>query len=682
MVWQRIFKRGDWIRSILTLASIYMYASDHYILFVALLFFLQDTLISTYPAYIRIGPAKYVSSTVPEFHYSLSTFMWHFIRPKLWQFGFYLIGSVIMTQSTAIISIAFGNILDRLAPAAAARQPFGWSAGMPELLGYLGLGLVLGGLYIVSCLYSARLIPYFAASVRGYFFNYILGHSYYYFSQSLSGDIVTKINSITSGCIKILQYFISDLIPAVIFVISAMTIQGQFGVSLLCWLVVHLTIYAIRFNSYTQIALDNAKKHTALMGVVSDILTNMFAVKVMYSAKFEKKYFDKFQYFDISSYRQMRMYDKMTSIYLDTFGYTIFYSLIFIYQIMTTYLQGAITLGGALSTFNVLRSVAYNIWGSTDALGEIATEISRCKDALKILCIPHGIIDRNPHIPLLDGGEANGQIEFNNVSFCYSKTKDMDSEDANQSYLFTNLSFRILNNTRVALVGSSGSGKSTVIALMMRLFDPIQGSIYINGQDISKVSKESLRNAISFIPQKQFLFHRAIFENIGYGCPKVREELLSNDPRVDIKFRDLTENSQSAIVEAAQKSHSHDFIINLDRGYDAIYGTEIGLSGGQCQRLMIARALINKETKFLILDEATSALDPETEKYIKGSIDLLSENRTVVVVAHKLNTIKDFDRIIVFEKGSIIEDGTHEALMQTNGKYYQMYQAQTKEACI
>jgi len=208
----------------------------------------------------------------------------------------------------------------------------------------------------------------------------------------------------------------------------------------------------------------------------------------------------------------------------------------------------------------------------------------------------------------------------------------------------------------VALVGSSGAGKTTLIKLILRMFDIQKGKILIDGQDISKVTQESLRQSVSLVPQDPILFHRSLMENIRYGKPNATNKEL---------FR------------ASKLAHCDEFISRLEKGYDTFVGERgIKLSGGERQRVAIARAIL-RDAPILIMDEATSSLDSESEKFIQDSLDKLMKEKTVIVVAHRLSTIKKVDRIVVIDKKKIVEDGTHKSLIELkNGIYKKLWDIQ------
>ena len=222
--------------------------------------------------------------------------------------------------------------------------------------------------------------------------------------------------------------------------------------------------------------------------------------------------------------------------------------------------------------------------------------------------------------------------------------------------MLKNLSFRVESGERVGIVGLSGAGKTTLVNLMMRLYEPTDGAIYIDGQDIKSITQKSLRDNISFIPQETTMFNRTIRENIKYG---------------------RTSATNKEILRAAHEASAEDFILSAPQKYETYIGDRgIKLSGGQRQRIAIARAFL-KDAPILILDEATSALDSETENTIQKSFAKLSNGRTTVVIAHRLSTLRNMDRLIVLDHGKIVESGTHKALLRKNGIYAKLWKMQS-----
>ena len=243
---------------------------------------------------------------------------------------------------------------------------------------------------------------------------------------------------------------------------------------------------------------------------------------------------------------------------------------------------------------------------------------------------------------------TDGHISFENVTFGYNKSR----------LIIQNVSIEINSRETIAIVGPSGSGKSTIGRLLFRFYDAQQGSIKIDGQDIRDVTQESLHRSIGVVPQDTVLFNDTIYYNIAYG---------------------LDNASQAAVEKAAKDAQIHDFILSLPDGYETTVGERgLKLSGGEKQRVGIARTLL-KNPPILLLDEATSALDTETEREIREALTNASEGRSVLTIAHRLSTIADADRIIVLENGSIVEIGTHEALLRKRGRYYSLWTKQLTE---
>lgn len=281
-------------------------------------------------------------------------------------------------------------------------------------------------------------------------------------------------------------------------------------------------------------------------------------------------------------------------------------------------------------------------WWTLEQVDELNKLVGKCKQSLTNLFVPLGIKDVN-NASLLN--VTQGEIIFSKVKFHYKGTEP----------LFQNKSVKIDAGQKVGLVGYSGSGKTTFVNLILRLYDITDGRILIDGQDIKDVTQDSLREAIAMIPQDPSLFHRTLMENIRYGREKATDE---------------------EVIDAAKRAHAHDFIMKLPMNYASLVGERgIKLSGGQRQRVAIARAIL-KNAPILILDEATSQLDSITELEIQESLWELMQDKTTIVIAHRLSTLLHMDRILVFDEGKIIQDGTHEALLVEEGLYKNLWEAQ------
>jgi ATP-binding cassette subfamily B protein len=273
---------------------------------------------------------------------------------------------------------------------------------------------------------------------------------------------------------------------------------------------------------------------------------------------------------------------------------------------------------------------------------ELFEYIGNIANGVETIIQAHEIVDSPNAVPLKI---SQGRIEFRNVCFSYDENKTV----------FDNLNVVIESGQRVGLVGFSGSGKSTFVSLILRSFEPQSGQILIDGMDIQQVLIDSLHEQVSLIPQDPSLFHRSLKENIGYGRLEADDE---------------------AIAEAARLAHADEFIALMPEGYDALVGERgVKLSGGQRQRIAIARVML-KDAPILLLDEATSSLDSVTEKAIQENLDRVMGRKTVIAIAHRLSTIAHLDRILVFDKGRIVEDGEHEQLLALQGFYYRLWTMQ------
>ena len=304
--------------------------------------------------------------------------------------------------------------------------------------------------------------------------------------------------------------------------------------------------------------------------------------------------------------------------------------------------KNAVTVGDAVLILTLTNTLIRHMLVAANQSASFSEEIGACKQALSIISSKCSI-NASPKESTLH--VSNGKIDFNHVHFEYSKGQN----------LIVNKSVTLHAGQKVGLVGPSGGGKTTFVNLILRTFDVDSGHILIDGQNIKNVTYQSLRSQISTVPQDTHLFHRSIMENIRYG-------------RLDASNLD--------VVESAKKAHCHKFISQMKDGYETLVGERgVKLSGGQRQRIAIARAIL-KDAPILILDEATSSLDSSTEHDIQKGLSLLMNDRTTIVISHRLSTLRHMDRFLVFKEGKIIEDGTHDQLIQADGQYKRLWDIQ------
>ena len=312
------------------------------------------------------------------------------------------------------------------------------------------------------------------------------------------------------------------------------------------------------------------------------------------------------------------------------------------YFLINLYGKGAISIGDFALILSLSTEVAHVTWYTATQVDELNKAVGKCRQSLTSLIVPREITDELGARNLI---VTKGQIVFDAVSFKYQGTSE----------IFQGTSVTIQGGQKVGLVGYSGGGKTTFVNLILRMHDVTGGQILIDGQNIRTVTQESLRSNIAMIPQDPSLFHRTLLENIRYG---------------------RIEATNEQVIEAAQKAHAHEFIMRLPQGYKSPVGERgVKLSGGQRQRVAIARATL-KNAPILMLDEATSQLDSITEREVQESLWELMEHKTVLVIAHRLSTLMHMDRILVFDKGNIVRDGSHAELLEQDGLYKTLWSAQ------
>jgi ATP-binding cassette subfamily B protein len=277
-------------------------------------------------------------------------------------------------------------------------------------------------------------------------------------------------------------------------------------------------------------------------------------------------------------------------------------------------------------------------------VANLQRSVNEMEDLVEMHVLPLGVADRPGAGPIHIG---KGEVVFDRITFCYS---------AHAQPLFHDFTLRIEAGERVGLVGHSGSGKTTFVKLLQRLYDLNDGRILIDGQEIARAAQVSLRAQLALVPQEPLLFHRSLAENIAYARP---------------------EATMAEIERAAQLANAHDFIIRQPKGYATLVGERgVKLSGGERQRVALARAFL-ADAPILILDEATSSLDSESEALIQEAMQRLIVGRTAIVIAHRLSTVRMLDRILVFEEGRVVEEGTHDALVRrTEGTYKRLFERQ------
>ena len=579
--------------------------------------------------------------TIPK---TLFAFIWHFIKQQKTLFficQFCLLG---FAFEQTLWPYLFSMFVDTISSYTGDKADSWGVLYKPVMLG-LGFWFLLEITYRVSGFIVAYIIPKMEASIRMEMFDYVQRHSYTYFSNNFAGNLANKLSDMPQSISHILELVMRVFIPVfVAFVISAALfsfLQPIFGIVLFVWFTLHMSIsfaFAGKCDEYSNI---HSQARSTLVGKIVDSLTNNINVKLFSRYSYENAFISKYQQDEMVKHRKSLKYIESVRLLLGI--NTVLGAFVGLLGLMVyEWQQGRLTTGDVVFVFNTCWNITMLAWIAGLELPNLYREIGICRQALSIIQDPHDIVDA-PQAPSLDVNR--GEIVFDQVSFQYNK----------DNRLFENKSLKIKAGENIGLVGFSGSGKTTFVNLILRHFDINAGKILIDGQEISSVSQDSLHKQIAMIPQDAFLFHRTLMENIRYG-------------KLDA--------SDEEVIEASKKAHCHEFVMSMPEGYQTLVGERgVKLSGGQRQRIAIARAIL-KNAPILILDEATSALDSVTEKYIKESLSELIKGRTTIVIAHRLSTLLDVDRILVFKSGKIVEEGTHAGLLDNNGHYAMLWNMQ------
>jgi ATP-binding cassette subfamily B protein len=408
---------------------------------------------------------------------------------------------------------------------------------------------------------------------------------------------------------------------------------------IIVWVAIYIAISLSFGRNFQNFSMVRSSKLNVLNGKIADVIGNIGNVRLFSRYKFEEKYLGKYQSEEQEAYRKSLIYNSYMECWLGLANVIFLFAMvggaIYLYQ------EGKITLGDValVLSYHSLLSLVWYIGMELIVFYEI---LGSCNEALSLLREPYSIVDKEDASNLK---VSEGKIEFRQVVFNYSS----------KNKIFNNESVLIPGRQKVGLVGFSGSGKTTFVNLLLRYFDVKSGAILIDNQDIKDVTQSSLREAIAVIPQEPTLFHRSLIENIRYGKLEATDE---------------------EVIRAAQLAHAHEFIENLPESYQTLVGERgTKLSGGQRQRIAIARAIL-KNAPILVLDEATSALDSITEGKIQESLHSLMADKTVIVIAHRLSTLLNMDRILVFNNGVIVEEGSHEELLAREGIYTSLWNMQ------
>lgn len=517
-----------------------------------------------------------------------------------------------------------------------------------QLLGVVGiLTLIYLTEWVVRRLQDVAMMHFESRVMSDLFsnsFRYLLGHSYNFFISHFAGSLTHRVSKFARAFEIMFDAIALQFFPTLLFVTGAVVvlfIQNRvLGTALGIWAILFIVFQLYVAKLRQPVRAERSDADTKITASIADSISNHSTIVLFAGEEHEIGLFKRvvavWQKVTLKSWLADNMIWSGIGLFMIVieigllYGATVFWG------------KGLLTVGDfvliqayLLTTFDRLISINRDLRRFFDAFADSS-------EMAYVLELPHGVPDVAGAQPLQ---VSDGLIEFRDVDFAFTPGKPV----------LADFNLTIAGGERVALVGPSGAGKSTVTKLLLRFFDITSGTIEIDGQDISRVTQDSLRERVSYVPQEPILFHRSLMENIRYGK------------------RTATD---AEVRHAAKLAHCHEFISTLPHGYDTYVGERgVKLSGGERQRVAIARAIL-KDSPILVLDEATSSLDSESESLIQKALDVLMQGKTVIVIAHRLSTIMKMDRILVIQQGKIASEGTHAQLLHSGGLYQKLWDIQ------
>ena len=596
-----------------------------------------ERLVSAYPEGAPLSPPR-----------RFFPFMWECtegVRPIL-------LAMTIFTAAIGVFEAMLFSMLGRVVDWLAEVQPSQlWTERRGSLL--LLIGIIAASPLIVALqtlLKQQSLAANFPMRLRWKFHRLLLSQSLGFYQDEFAGRIATRVMQ-TALAVRDTWLIVAEiLVFVVIYFVTMLAVIGSFDVWVLAPFCAWVALYIVALWYFVprlgRVATRQADARSLMTGRITDAYTNIATVKLFSHTNREAGYArSAMQEFIKTVYGQMRLVSAFEvvnhllsmGLVASTAGTTLW-----------LWTQGSVGVGAvAAATAMALRLNGLSHWIMWE-FASLFEHIGTVQDGITTLSQPHKVVDREDAAPL---AVTRGEIRFEHVGFAYG----------GERRVLDDFTLTISPGEKIGLVGRSGAGKSTVVNLLLRFYDVEQSHIVIDGQDIAGVRQDSLREHIGMVTQDTSLLHRSVRDNLLYGRPDATDDQM---------------------LAAAQRAEAHEFIEALSdpkgrRAYDAHVGERgVKLSGGQRQRVAIARVML-KDAPILLLDEATSALDSEVEAAIQQSLYRLMEGKTVVAIAHRLSTIAAMDRLIVMDKGRIVEEGDHRALLARGGLYARLWEHQS-----
>jgi ATP-binding cassette subfamily B protein len=577
-----------------------------------------------------------------DMHKSLLKFVLHFLKPyKWWVIAFVMCASI--SGSWDIINaLLLKSIINTV-----AENPLNSNIGTlllwPAvffLINFQVHDLTWRGITFVNY----HIQPAIKNDISTYTFKYMCKQSHQYFQDNFAGQIASNINILASNIEKAANEISMHILRGIVVVIGSLIamylVNPLFGIALFIWTSIFCIVSLIYSKRIMNLSDNYAESESKVSGVVVDAISNAQSIRLFAQTDYEVSHLTKSLLILKTRFKNKLWYELKLTL-LQGISLTLLLGFM-LYTLTRLRASGLVSVGDFALIISLTIDVGWTVWWVTEQVNHLNDAIGRAKQSLNKLFVQHAIQDASDATTL---NVTAGKIVFDKVHFKYHGTES----------LFENKSVIIEPGQKIGLVGFSGGGKTTFVNLILRLYEINSGQILIDGQNINNVTQDSLHSAVAMIPQDPALFHRSIMDNIRYGHIDATDE---------------------EVIEAAKQSHAHDFIVKLPQRYESLVGERgVKLSGGQRQRIAIARAIL-KNSRILILDEATSQLDSITEQDIQESLWQLMQDKTTIVVAHRLSTLMHMDRILVFDKGKIVEDGTHNELLAKGGAFKKLWDTQ------
>lgn len=483
--------------------------------------------------------------------------------------------------------------------------------------------------------------PRVMADIMNECFAYLHGHSYNFFSSNFGGALVKKVNRIARAFEDVADKIYWSLFPLflriVIILVVLLWLQVTIGAIVFVWIVLFLAFNYVLALYKLPYDLRASEHDTKITARLADTITNSVNVKLFSAFAFEEKGFRGVtgEWFKHTK----RAWDIGQAIEAIQGFLMVLLEFVTLYYFAKLWRAGMLTIGDFVLIQSYLMMIYTQLWDFGRTIRQLYERLADAAEMTVVMQTPHEVRDVRGAVEL---HVTRGAVEFDRVNFSYKDNVDV----------IRDLSFRVKPSEKIGLIGPSGGGKTTIVKLLLRLFDIQRGVVRIDDRDISQVTLDSLHEQVSLVPQDPILFHRTLMENIRYGR------------------RDATDEE---VMAAAKLAHCHDFIMSFPHGYETYVGERgVKLSGGERQRVAIARAILTN-APILILDEATSSLDSQSEMLIQEALLNLMKNRTTFVVAHRLSTVMKMDRIFVLQGGEIVEEGSHRELVARNDSLYRTF---------